>query len=257
MNILINDFVLVFLMLLRISSLFLSAPIFGHRAIPAIIKIFLALVIAYTVFLTMQGNSIPFELSMSNLFVLAINEVLIGLILGFSLNIVFWAVAFAGSLIGITMGLSMAEVFNPATGTSNNVIGEILFLISTMVFFIINGHHYVITSLYYSFQILPVGFINLSGALFEMIIKFGSTVILLAVKIASPFIVIYFLLYVAEGIIARVIPQMQVFFVTQPIHIGFGFFLLIATTPVFVLVVKNLLRDFQAQLLNIIKAMSA
>jgi flagellar biosynthetic protein FliR len=77
------------------------------------------------------------------------------------------------------------------------------------------------------------------------------------VKIAAPIMVSFFLIHIGEGIIARVIPQMQVFFVTQPLKIGLGFALLAGITPIYVYVIKNLLQDYENSLFNLIKAMGS
>jgi flagellar biosynthetic protein FliR len=254
-NILVGDFILLSLVFLRIISAFLSAPIFSDEAFPAIAKIFLAFVIAYIVFLTIKTSSIAFQFNIWWLFLNAIKEIAAGLVIGFSLNFVFSGIQFAGTLIGFDMGLSMAEVLNPGSQAQNNVIGEILYFSAILIFFLIDGHHYLIRALALSFRIVPIGSFTMTLPLHLLLIKMAGSVFIIAVKIASPIMVSFFLIHIAEGIIAKVIPQMQVFFVTQPVKIGAGFLLLVAIAPIYVYVIKNLLKGCEDNLYSIIKAM--
>lgn len=251
-----TDFVLVLLITIRITGAFISAPIFGNKALPFLVKLFLSLFIAYLIFLTIDTSNIQIELSIWFLVVSAIKEILTGLVLGFMLNFVFYGVLYAGAFIGFDMGLAIANMFDPAEGVSGNAIGEILYFAALLVFLLINGHHYVIEGFSFSFLAIPIGSSVLTQSLSEVLIKYSAQVFVIALKIASPIIVSFFLVHIAEGIIARVIPQMQVFFVTQPLKIGLGFLMLASIAPIYIYVVKNLLKNYENQLVEIIRAMS-
>ncbi|NWF88869.1 MAG: flagellar biosynthetic protein FliR, partial [Ignavibacteriaceae bacterium] len=186
---------------------------------------------------------------------LALKEGLTGLTMGFMMQFIFYGVSYAGTLIGIDMGLNAAEVFNPNEEINGNVIGEFLYYGALLVFFLINGHHYIISSLKYSFSVIPIGTFVINSAVQDMIVKYAASVFIIAVKIASPIMVSFFLVHIAEGIISRIIPQMQVFFVTQPIKIGLGLAILVAVIPVYVYVIKNMLKDYERQLAILIQTM--
>ena len=251
-----TDFVLVLLITIRITGAFISAPIFGNKSLPFLVKIFLSLFIAYLIFLTIDTSNIQIELSIWFLVVSAIKEILTGLVLGFMLNFVFYGVLYAGAFIGFDMGLAIANMFDPAEGVSGNAIGEILYFAALLIFLLINGHHYVIEGFSFSFLAIPIGSSVLTQSLSDVLIKYSAQVFVIALKIASPIIVSFFLVHIAEGIIARVIPQMQVFFVTQPLKIGLGFLMLASIAPIYIYVVKNLLKNYENQLVEIIRAMS-
>jgi len=123
------------------------------------------------------------------------------------------------------------------------------------VFLLINGHHYLIRALYTSFSIVPLGNNVINKPVFDLLLKYSASVFVIAVKIAAPILVSFFLIHIAEGILARVIPQMQVFFVTQPLKIGLGFALLAFAVPTYVFVIKGLLRSYEESLFQLIKAM--
>jgi len=254
-NIPVGDFVIVLLIFIRIAAAFFASPVYNHKSIPVLVKVFLSLVIAYIIFLTIDKTKITVEFTLGWLFANAIKEIITGLILGFMLNFVFYGIEFAGSIIGLNMELSMAESLNPVDGTSTNEIGQVLFLASLMLFFLIDGHHYIISALVYSFSIVHIGVFTINQSVYQLLVKYSSAVFIIAVKIASPIMVSYFLIYLAEGIIAKVIPQMQVFFVVQPLVVGLGFILLVALAPVYLYVIKYLLKGYEANLMSIIKAM--
>ncbi len=254
-NIPVGDFVIVLLIFLRIIAAFLSSPVYSHQSIPVLAKTFLSLVIAYIVFLTIDKSQIHVEFTLGWLFANAVKEIITGLIIGFMLNFVFYGIQYAGSLIGLNMELSMAETLDPVDGTSSNEIGQVLYMGSLLLFFLINGHHYVISALVYSFSIVHLGKFTVNQPVYNLLVKYTGAVFVIAVKIASPIIVSYFLIYLAEGIISKVIPQMQVFFVVQPLVVGLGFILLASLVPVYFYVIKYLLKGYEDNLMSIIKAM--
>lgn len=251
----IIDFIMVILIFIRVSAALVTAPIFGSKIVPLIPKLFFSLVIAYVVYLTIDRNSISSVPTGWMLIILSIKEAITGMIMGFMLQFVFWGVTYAGTLIGFDMGLTMAEVFDPSSEDNTNIIGQFLYYGAVMVFFIINGHHYVISSLKYSFSVIPLGKFTLTKPVYDLIVIYSASIFVIAVKIAAPIIVSFFLINIAEGIVARIIPQMQVFFVTQPLKIGIGLLLLASITPLYIYVIKNLLQDYENKLYNLIAAM--
>jgi flagellar biosynthetic protein FliR len=240
---------------LRIVAAFAAVPIFSNKAIPVLAKIFFAFVIAYIIFLVRDNSSTKIELSLFWLFIMAVKEIITGLLIGFSLNLVFYGFSFAGSLMGFDIGISMSQVFNPMDQTETNTLGQILYMAAMLIFFLINGHHYVIRALVYSFTVIPLGKYSISKPVFDLFIKYSADVFVIAVKIAAPIIISFFLINIAEGIIARAIPQMQVFFVTQPLQIGLGFLILFICSPLIIFAIKGLLKSFEDNLFQLVRTM--
>mgnify|MGYP001300108460 CR=1 FL=1 len=251
----IVDFIIVILIFIRISTALISSPIFGSKIVPTIPKLFLSIVLAYIVYLTIDKNAITSVPTGYMIVILSIKEAITGLVIGFMLQFVFWGVSYAGTLIGFDMGLTMAEVFNPSSDVNNNIVGEFLYYGALMIFFIINGHHYIISSLKFSFSVIPLGKFTLTKPVYDLIVIYSSSIFIIAVKIASPIMVSFFLIHIAEGIVARIIPQMQVFFVTQPLKIGIGLLMLAAIPPLYLYIIKNLLQDYEGKLYSLIEAM--
>ncbi len=253
-NIMVADFILVVMIFLRVVSAMSVAPIYSNTAVPIQVRVLLSLVIAYMIFMTLDKTNIHVEISLGWMAVNGIKEVLTGVLMGYMVNFVFYGFSFAASLIGFSIGLSMAQAFNPLDELSDNIIGEIYGFIAIMILFVINGHHYIITGLFYSFKTISIGEFSITKSVYDMIIKYSFAIFVIAIKIAAPIMVSFFVVQIAEGIVARMIPQMQVFFVTQPLKIAFGIFILMAALPITVYVMKILLQETESSLLNLIKA---
>jgi flagellar biosynthesis protein FliR len=253
---LLSDFVILLLIFVRIISSFTAAPIFSNSAFPTVPKIFIAFLIAYIVFSMTDKSKVVVEFGTWFLVSNVVKEAIVGLLIGFALNMVFYGISFAGSIIGFEIGLSAAEMFNPLEENQTNVIGEAIYFAAMLIFLLINGHHYLIRALYTSFSIVPIGKYVVNKPVFDILMKYTASVFVIAIKIAAPILVSYFLINIAEGIVAKVIPQMQVFFVTQPMKIGLGFAMLAMVIPTYVYVIKGLLRSYEESLFQLIKAMS-
>ncbi len=256
-NILVADFLVVIMIFLRIMGVFTAAPIFGNQSIPVIIRVLISAFIAYITFLTIDTTAIEIQPEFLPLAIFGFKEILTGLIIGFSLNLVFYGISFAGWIVGFNMGLSMANAFNPTTDIENNIIGEVFFIFAAIVFFLINGHHYIISAVVASFKVIPLGNFTLNEAAYILLLKYSAAVFVIAIKIASPIIVSYFLVIIGEGIIARVIPQIQVFFITQPLKVGLGFLLLSFAVPMYLYIFKQVLKSYEESLYNLLKAMGS
>ncbi len=256
-DILVTHFIIFIFVFVRIISVLTSAPVFSNKNFPVLAKIGLSLIISYLIFTFIDKGNIQVEVSLWFIVTNVLKEVVTGLVIGFSVNLIFYAVSFAGSLMGFDIGLAMANVFNPSEGTQNNVIGEYIYILAILVFLLINGHHYVIRGITYSFTIIPLGNYTITTGVYEFIIKMGAAVFVLAVKIASPIMVTFFLVHLGAGILARIIPQMQVFFVLYPLKIGLGIFLLVATIPLYLYMIKYLLGNYEDKLYQLIQAMSS
>jgi flagellar biosynthetic protein FliR len=251
----ITDFIIVLFIFLRIVSAFSAAPVFSNKALPVMTRVLLSFFLAVILFLAIDTSTWEVEFTIWFLAITAIKEIITGLIIGFMVNLIFYGISFAGTFIGFDIGLMMAQVMNPMEESNNNVIGEMIYFSAMLIFFIVNGHHYVLRGLGYSFTIIPVGNETINESVNIIIIKYSAQVFVLAIKIASPIIVSFFLVHLAEGVTARVIPQMQVFFVTQPLKIGLGFILLSVGVPIYVHVIKNLLEAYENNLFELIQAM--
>lgn len=254
-ELLIGDFLIVLFIFIRIVSMIGTAPVLGHEAIPAIVKISLSIVVAYITFLTIDKTKIVLDVNLIAIGINVVKEILTGFVLGTMLNVVFYAISYAGTLIGFDMGLMMAETLNPMLNSNDNIVGQAVYYSSIMIFILINGHHHIISAIVASFNVIPIGKFIMTPQVTGVIIKYSFSVFTIAVKIASPIIVTFFLIHIAEGIVAKVIPNIQIIMVTQPAKLGLGFLFLSILAPVYVYAIKAILNTSENQLMELIKAM--
>lgn len=256
MDILVNDFIRGFLVFLRIAAILFTVPVFSQSTVPGISRLLLSMIITYMVMFTIRDFNYDVNMGLIPLAIIGIKEMLTGIIIGFSLNFVFYGFSYAGLLIGNDMGLGAASMFDMNSEAESNIIGSVLALIATLIFVLINGHHFIISALGVSFKLIPLGHYSVNGEVVSLLIKYAGGIFIIAVKISAPIIVSFFLLNVASGVMARVIPQMQILFVMFPLKIGLGFLLLSTLIPAYVYIMKSLLIDYEDKLLTLIKAMS-
>jgi flagellar biosynthetic protein FliR len=251
----ISEFLTGFLIFMRVLGLMFFAPVYMHANFNMLARLFFALVITYILFWNVPESYVFTE--ESNLILLGImgmKEFIIGMLMGFFLNFVFYGISLGGHIIGFELGIAIALAFDPTTESQSNVISQMLQMGAIIIFLLINGHHYVIRALSYSFELIDMGNLIMSDALITMLIKYTAGMFIIAIKISAPLLVSFMLLHVAAGIIARMIPQMQVFFVLLPLKTGLGLALLIASLPLIVYVISNMLGELEEGLYDLLKA---
>lgn len=255
-DILVSEFLTGLMIFLRIGAMLSFVPFYNSTSIPVLLRLILSLILTYIIFFNV--NTYPFnpDDSIVLLFVYGIKEVIVGIIMGFTLNIVFYGISFAGLLVGRDMGLAMSSMFDPVSGSDGNTVATILSMAAIIVFILIDGHQFVVQSLSYSFTLIPIAGFAVTEQAYELIIKYSGSIFILAVKIASPIIVAFFLIHIASGIISRVSPSFQVFFVLLPLKIGLGLFLIVMVMPLYIYLFRSLIYEYENKLFELLKVLS-
>lgn len=255
-EILVADFITGLLVFIRIGAMLSFVPFYNSTTIPTLVRLALSLVLTYIIFFNVESYPYKPDDSLVLLIVFAFKEVFVGIIMGFTLNIVFQGISFAGLLVGRDMGLAMSSMFDPVSGDDGNIIATLLSMAAVIVFILIDGHHFVVQSLSYSFSVIPLGGFAVTETAYHLIVKYTGSIFILAVKIASPIMVAFFLIHLASGIIARVSPSFQVFFVLIPLKIGLGLFLLVLVMPLYIYLFRDLMYQYEDKLFEIVKVLS-
>ena len=224
------NFQLFVLILVRITGLFVISPIFGRNNLPAIMKIGISVIIAL-ILLPLKINT--FCLSIDNyrtLIFWSMSEFLIGIIIGFIAFTYFTAIYLAGTIIDIQMGFGMVNIMDPQTNVQMPLMGGFYNILVTLLFLGINGHHRLIQCLVYSYEILPIGFnMSVNGNIINYLIKVFMQIFVLAFQLSAPILVAIFLGNVILAILARTMPQMNIFIVGLPFKIIIGIVIILAT----------------------------
>jgi len=219
--------------LTRILGLIMVAPVFGHRAVPARVKIGLGIFIALIVSPTLPPMPDVGLGSWHGLFIL-VQQLLIGMAIGFIMRVVFAAVEAAGEIVGLQMGLGFASFFDPQSAGQTLVLSRFFNMLAILVFLAVNAHLLLIGVLVESFQSLPISQQPLAAAGFYNVAAFGSTVFAVGLQLALPLITILLLTNLALGILTRSAPQLNIFAIGFPITLGVGLIVLDLTLPYFV-----------------------
>lgn len=215
----IPQYLLVFA---RIAAFFVTVPLFSYRTIPTTFKIglsiFLAIILAQT---------IPLQVVSFDLFFmfLILKEIMIGVFIGLIAFIIVSAIQIAGGFIDFQMGFAIANVVDPQTGAQSPLIGQYFYMIALLFLLVVNGHHMFIDGLHYSFQVISLdGFIPFSNeSIGKFIIQTFNSMFVIAFQVAIPIVGCLFLVDVALGLVARTVPQLNVFVVGLPIKILVSF----------------------------------
>lgn len=221
------------LVVARLSGMFLVTPVFSSPLIPARIKVMalVALAAVLTPIVAPAGTEVP--AGAVELLVAVGTETLVGLGLGYAVAIVFASVQVAASFIDTSIGFSMATIVDPATRTQGAVLGAFYSVVATLCFLAINAHHWMLAGFKRSFETVPVGGVpDLEQMATNVFATFGG-LFAMAFQIAAPVLVTLLLCDVVLGIVARVTPQMNVFFVGVPLKIGVGLVAIIIALPSF------------------------
>jgi flagellar biosynthesis protein FliR len=218
------------LVLARVSPLFVLAPIFSSRMIPARARAVVAVAISFGLApLALHGQTLSFD--GLNLVGLIGKELLVGLAYAFALAAVFAAISVAGSLLDTAMGFSFGSLVDPITGNQSQIISQLYAMVGVLVFIAIDGDHWMIEGLARSYQLVPLSkFPSVSaivgGADQAFVSIFGS-----AVELAAPVLLAVLLTDCAMGLVARVMPQLNVFAVGFPAKIAVGLLIMGISLP--------------------------
>jgi len=237
---------------IRISAFFYALPIISSGIVPLYIKIGLSIFIAILISPVVidQPEIDPFSLLG---LVISVNQVIIGLALGFMVKIVFSALETGGHLIGQTMGLGFAQMNDPSSGVTVPVISQFYTVMATLIFLVMNGHLIMIEVLSNSFSVLPVDLTGLGGDGIWKVIKWSSWIFTGAIVIALPAVGSLLLVNIAFGVMMRAAPQLNIFAIGFPISLMLGFFIMLITLPVFSTQFMYLLNNTIIAATNILK----
>lgn len=236
---------------LRLTSAIVLLPIFGYRAIPIQLKAALSAILVLTVSPVLGGSLENMPAGVLPVATIAIGEILTGLTFGLTAMLVMAGAEFGGSLIGIQMGFGIVNVLDPQLGRQVSIIGRLYYLLALVIFLILDLHLSFISALADTFKIIPIGssiYINEVSIPYALL---TAQIFIVAIKIAAPIMVMLFVTEVTLGILARLVPQMNVFIVGFPLKIGLGLFGLTLTVPVVVYIISKFFLWFESELTKI------
>ncbi|MHC0038146.1 flagellar biosynthetic protein FliR [Pseudoneobacillus sp. C159] len=247
------SFLLVFV---RITTFMVVVPVFSGRQVPNIYKIGLSLVLTGLCIGVINDpiEEPPFE----TLILLILKEFMIGIFLGLVPKILFYAVQIAGSMLDIPIGFSMASLFDPSSGVNVQLTGHFKNIFAILVLLATNGHHLLIQGILASFDWVSLETLVpsfLDGSLSTILIDNVQKMFLIGFMMAAPILGTMFVLDIALGLMAKTVPQMNIFVVFPPIKILLHFSIYIVVLPSFFYLLKVLFETMFESMYAILQVM--
>jgi flagellar biosynthetic protein FliR len=226
----LSGIVLTYLLVFsRVGAMVMLLPGIGSMGVPSRVRLVLALAIAFALTPTVE-NLYPVQAPQTTigLVILIGQEITAGVLVGAMAAVIMSALQVAGFLIASQIGLSYAQTLDPTQNTQGAVVGNFLTLLGTVMIFATDLHHLAIGAIAGSYRMLPPGGHLPTGDMAQLVIRLVSSSFALGFQLAAPFLVFGFAVYAALGILAKLMPQLQVFFVAVPINILCGFVIMLA-----------------------------
>ena len=243
-------FLLIFV---RCLGFFMLTPVFGRREYPVSVKLGLSVLVSLIISPTVLGTN--YDGSLQKELILLLSEIAVGLTLGYVTLLMFSALYIAGEILDIEMGFGIVNVIDPQSRSQVPLTGNFYYMLALMIFLSINGHHHLITAIVKSFEMVPLGEAVFLDDLFYGIISIFKDTFMIGVKAALPIVAMIFLTDFALGIIARTVPQMNVFIVGLPIKILVGIWGMIIVLPMFLTILDVIFNGIYDNLFMILKGM--
>ncbi|MEO7055140.1 MAG: flagellar biosynthetic protein FliR [Rhizomicrobium sp.] len=226
----LSGIVLTYLLVFsRVGAMMMLLPGIGTMGVPARVRLVLALALSFALTPTVHGQyPAAAPQTMIALVILIGQEITAGVLVGAMAAVIMSALQVAGFLIASQIGLAYAQTLDPTQNTQGAVVGNFLTLLGTVMIFATDLHHLAIGAIAGSYRMLPPGAALPTGDMAQLVIRLVSSSFALGFQLAAPFLVFGFAIYAALGVLAKLMPQLQIFFVAVPINILCGFVILLA-----------------------------
>ena len=209
----------------RLGALVMVVPGIGDRTVPVRIRLLLALALTVALYPALREKMPPLPNTPNDMFWIVFIEVVIGILIGFSVRLITTGLQAAGEIIAVQTGLAFAQSVDPAQGIQGTLVSNFLSVLAITLIFSADLHHLLLLSMKDSYQLFPVGREFPIGDFVQLSLTNLSAAFRIALQLSSPFLVFGLVFYLGIGILSRLIPQVQIFFVAMPANIFFGFVL--------------------------------
>lgn len=230
----------------RVTAFFLATSIIFPKGTPKLFKICFSLLLSAMITINLGVN-----VTIQNFYELikyGVLETINGLILGYMVTICFYSLKVVGKLIDGQMGLSMASTYDPNTQSQSTIMEQLIYFVGLVVFFSINAHHIIISSIQNSFKIIPIGY-SIIDFNFSYIVKVFTHYFMMGIKIAIPIIVVLIITDLITGVIARSISGLNIMVIGMPLKMLIGILFFLSLLPFIV----NMIKEIISQLSNVLQ----
>ncbi len=236
-----------FLIIMRMGGIFFTAPVFSSSSLNNQVRMILTLIIS----LLLLPVVTPVTITDPNLLWLVVSvakEILIGVCIGGMTSLLFSGIQFGGYLVDYQIGFSMVNVIDPSTNSNISYSGQVYNLLATLIFLAIYGHHIFIQAVTQSFEYMPVGDFEFKKDGLMFILTTFIKVFIVAIQITAPVFISLMITNVVMGILARLVPQMNIMVIGFPVKITIGALMLIASLQLFYIAYEKIIFEYFRQI---------
>lgn len=214
----------------RAGAVVMLLPVFSEDAIPAQIRLFAAMGMTLGLWGFLSPTIAPFaEAKDLALAAILVPEIVVGLSLGLIMRMMYQAISIAGSLISLQIGLTSAVIFDPGQSGHAPILSRFVGVAAAVVCFAMAVHHLWIGAIIKSYGLFPVGVFPNTADFADLAVRVAGNSLALGVSLAAPLLVYGIVFNVVLGLVARVAPALQVFFIAQPLNLLLGVTITAAT----------------------------
>ncbi len=242
------------MILLRMTSFIFAWPIFGTNLVPVSVKILLSLALTFILYPVVGFKKLPADPGLDVLITIAAREITLGLVIGFLARLFFFGIGIAGQIMSISIGLTTAQLFNPALNEQSAALDQFYLILATLLFLSIGGHHMLLMALVKSYDFVPLSTVWYSIHAFGSIGTIAQEIMMMGVKLSAPVLIAILFLNVAMAVIGRAVPQMNVLITSLPVNILVGIVVLFVTLPVMVWQMDSLAQNTIGELFQMIRS---
>jgi flagellar biosynthetic protein FliR len=228
--------------LTRVLGLIAMAPVFSHMAVPQTVRLGLGVFITLIIAPTIPTLPVVDLMSLQGLLIL-VQQLIIGLAMGFTMRLVFTAVEMAGQISGMMMGLGFASFYDPQSQGQSTAVSQFFIIIAMLLFLSVNGHLLLIMTMTESFMTLPITIDPSDGLSVIKIVTWGEKIFSTGLHLSLPIIAALLMTNLALGILNRSAPQLNLFGIGFPITIGIGFVVIALVLPRMAMPLEQLMQE--------------
>ncbi len=210
------------LILVRMSGAIAFHPLFGHSSLPRAVRGAFVFELSLMLYMWTGGELAAVPVGVPDFAVMVVKELLVGFCMGFGMELSLMVVRFAGSIIDYSLGLSMAHIYDPSSGTQMTVMSALYYNAFMLIFLSGNGHLRYLRLVFGAARMIPFGAVQLSPELPTFVLQYFCECIVLGMQLALPIVGIELLTEVAVGLLMRVVPQINIFAVNFAIKLIVG-----------------------------------
>jgi|MDTD01.2.fsa_nt_gb flagellar biosynthetic protein FliR len=241
--------IVLMLVAFRLAGVLLFSPIVASAGIPTRAKAFLVITLAAAVFPTIEPSwHASADMTLANIAPIMVTETLIGASVGFIASIPIVAMQLGGTIMGMQMGLGLAQIYDPMNGENSGVVDQLMFYLAAAVFLMLGGLDIMFMALIGTYESVPLGSMAMHAAPVELITGILSSGYELAMRVSAPVVAIMLLETVASGVLMKTIPQINILTIGFAIKIMAGLFGLIGALMAIEVVFTDELRSVMSQL---------